>query len=90
MGYVFERHYVDENNKGYVRGAVVPADFSEARVRFLLADGIVKGVEGIEDFLQKVETAPVPLVAEDVEIEPEVEALDEVERLDPEKKRRKR
>lgn len=86
MAHVFERNYVDEQNKGYSRGDVVPEYIEEntAKIGFLMADGIIKEVESIAAFMKKVE-APAP-----AEIDEEEEIADEVERLDPDKKRRRK
>jgi len=84
MSHVFERNYVDEQNKGYSRGDVVPEyiEQNSVKIGFLLADGIIKEVESVAAFMKKVE-APVA-------VEEEEEIADEVERLDPDKKRRRK
>jgi hypothetical protein len=86
MAHVFERNYVDEQNKGYSRGDVVPAYLEENKVKinFLLADGIIKEVESVAAFMKKVEATAAP------EQDEEAEVLDEIESLDPDKKRKRK
>ena len=88
MAHVFERNYVDEKNRGFSRGDVVSEFLEENKVKigFLLADGIIKEVESVAAFMKKIEApaAPAP------EQEEAVEILDEIENLDPDKKRKRK
>jgi len=61
MTYVFQRLYVDEGNKGYLKGSNVPENFPKEKIDALIASSIILGVESSAEFLGEI--------IEDAEIE---------------------
>lgn len=60
MTYTFQRSYVDENNKGFLKGSEASADFPKEKIEKLVASGILLAVEAPTDFLEgKVENADI-------------------------------
>ena len=61
MTYTFNRSFVDVGNRGFLKGADVPSDFSVEKIELLLVAGIVNKVEAVSEFFENTK--------ENVEIE---------------------
>jgi len=51
--YVFQRTYVDESNKGFLKGQEAPENFSEEKIQRLVASGLLLKVESVAEFLEE-------------------------------------